>query len=284
MVKALRQVMERQNTTLAKAYKLHRQNTLPTIGGGGLNWLAITNAFLDDLRSKGFKDATIRLYKRPCDGLMELIESDEPPTTGPELQQQYFNAYLKHLSSGSWGRKRNIDLLGIILRYAVEKGGAPEQWLPITAKERQELAGPADSDDATDRPPIKPEQLSKLLDAIEQAGHHELYLAVGLVGLFGLRPCELATMEYREGNLYVGKVKRNSADMKRSGLDQKRKGKRLALAIDVPGKEGLGEQLAESWGTGRRKLPASIQTLIDKHKDGRDVLQRVGNTFAALLS
>ena len=51
MVKALRQVMERQNTTLAKAYHLIGQHTLAKIGGG-LNWLAITNGFLDDCRSK----------------------------------------------------------------------------------------------------------------------------------------------------------------------------------------------------------------------------------------
>ena len=46
-VRTLRQLMEEQNTTLAKAYRVHRQNTLLTIGGG-LNWAAITSAFMKD--------------------------------------------------------------------------------------------------------------------------------------------------------------------------------------------------------------------------------------------
>ena len=157
-------------------------------------------------------DSTFRLYEHPCDGLLELIVSETPPTTEPELQQQYFNAYRKQLPSGSWGRKCNVDILEIILGYAVEQGGAPEHWLAINANERQQLVGPADSDDATERPPIKPQQLSKLLDAIQRSDDDELSLAVDLVGLFGWRPCELATLEWVNGNLCTGKVKRNSAD------------------------------------------------------------------------
>ena len=45
-------------------------------------------------------------------------------------------------------------------------------------------------------------------------------------------------MEFENGKLYVGKVKRNIADMKRSGIDQARKGRRLVMALDsrlVPG-------------------------------------------------
>ena len=68
-------------------------------------------------------------------------------------------------------------------------------------------------------PPLKPEQLAALLDQLEADGKSELRLAVGLVwfglvGLFGLRPAELAALrvEDKDGNLKlrVGQVKRNA--------------------------------------------------------------------------
>ena len=72
------------------------------------------------------------------------MDSEEPPTIGPELQKQYFNANLSHLPSGSWGRRRNTEILERDLRYAVESGGASEKWLPVGANERRDLVVPAD--------------------------------------------------------------------------------------------------------------------------------------------
>ena len=281
-VRTLRQLMEDQNTTLAKAYRFYRERHFPSFGGA-LNWVAITTAFMDDLRSKKYRASTRRGYQFVCDKALEIMDGEEPPTTGPELQRQVFNVYLSHNASGAWARRRNTEILGRILRYAVESGGAPEQWLPMETNERRELVGPADSADSRLTPPVKPTQLSWLLDELERTGEHELRLAVGLVGLFGLRPCELATLEFARGRLWVGKVKRNAADMKQSGVDQKRKGKRLVMAIDVPGKEGLGDELAELWANGGRKFPATLRKWINQHKEGRDALQIVGNSFGNML-
>ena len=91
-------------------------------------------------------------------------------------------------------------------------------------------------------------------------------------------------MEFENGKLYVGKVKRNIADMKRSGIDQARKGRRLVMALDVPGKEGLGDELVTLWATGKLKLPEPLLNKITDHKAGKDALQKVGNKFSELLN
>ena len=58
------------------------------------------------------------------------------------------------MPSGSWGRKRNTDNVGIDLRYAVENGGASEDWLPINASKRRDLLGSADSAESRLTPPV----------------------------------------------------------------------------------------------------------------------------------
>ena len=44
-------------------------------------------------------------------------------------------------------------------------------------------------------------------------GENELRLAVGLVGLYGLRPAELAMLTVKDGKGRVGHVKRNTSSI-----------------------------------------------------------------------
>ena len=104
------------------------------------------------------------------------------------------------------GRKRNLLDVARFLTFAVKKCGADSRWLPLQGEELSELVGVREVAEQ-DTPPIKPEQLSALLDSLDESP--EVRLAVALVGLFGLRPSELMELEVREGNLYVGQTKRN---------------------------------------------------------------------------
>ena len=77
------------------------------------------------------------------------------------------------------------------------------------------MIGTSDGGESSLTPPVKPEQLAALLDALEADGRAELRLAVALVGCFGLRPAELAALSVEDGRLYVASnVKRNSRSMK----------------------------------------------------------------------
>ena len=102
-------------------------------------------------------------------------------------------------------------------------------------------------------PPVKPEQLAALLDALEADGKTELWLAVGLVGLFGLRPSELKVLRIEEDKLYVGSVKRN-----KSSLGKKKKD-RLVFPLDIPKREGEGKRMLDLYISGLVKLPTQIE-------------------------
>lgn len=73
IAKKLRQYMEEQNTTLAKAYRFHHELEFPT-NGGGLDWKAITTAFLQDRRNLKYKASTQRGYWLVCDNLLTLMD------------------------------------------------------------------------------------------------------------------------------------------------------------------------------------------------------------------
>ena len=89
VVRTLRQVMEEQNTKLAKAYSFHRERESPAIGGG-LDWKAITTVFLEDRLSLNYKVSTQRGSRLVCDKFLVLMASENPPSNGPEAQKKFF--------------------------------------------------------------------------------------------------------------------------------------------------------------------------------------------------
>lgn len=123
-------------------------------------------------------------------------------------------------------------------------------------------------------PPIKPDQLAALLDQLEMDGRADLRLAVALVGLYGLRPAELAALKVEDGRLYVGgQVKRNKRTMANP------KPSRLVAALDIPGREGEGARVLNQYISGLIKLPNAIQTQVGKG----NAYKGVGDAFRQLL-
>jgi integrase len=180
--------------------------------------------------------------------------------------------------SGGVGRKRNLQDVARFLTYAVDECGAPTRFYPPVKAKIQELIGTAETS-TTEKltPPIKPEDLAYLLDQLATDGKHELRLAVGLVGLYGLRPAELAVLEVREGKGYVGQVKRNN-----SSMGGKTKAPRLVKAVDIAGREGEGDRLLQLYASGLLKLPKSLRNQIDK-VEAKGRFQDVGADFAQKL-
>jgi integrase len=172
---------------------------------------------------------------------------------------------------GGVGRKRQLLDVAGLLRFAVNKAGAPDRWLPPPAEEIEALIGHSDRHHE-DSVPIKPEQLAALLDALREEGKEELHLAVSLVGLFGLRPAELGVLRIEEGRLYVGNVKRNARTLKVA------KPERRVLPLDLPGREGEGTKAVALLRSGLVKLPGAIRTqaAAGSHKG-------VGDAFRQLL-
>ena len=73
--------------------------------------------------------------------------------------------------------------------------------------------------------------------ALESNNKPQLRLAVGLVGLFGLRPAELAVLSVEDGKLFVGNVKRNRK--------MKKKEQRRVIPLDLPSLPNEGARLVK---------------------------------------
>ena len=112
-----------------------------------------------------------------------------------------------------------------------------------TGERRREIIGAVDAfhDEAKLTQPVTPEQFSALVDALEEEGLMEIRLAVGIVGCFGLRPAELAVMDYRDGRLFVGKIKRNPRDFAKTAQQQQLGGERM---VTPP----LIHHVTQAWG------------------------------------
>ena len=79
-----------------------------------------------------------------------------------------------------------------------------------------------------------------------------------------------------DGRLYVGQVKRNKSTMKKA------KPPRLALALEIPGRED-GAKALQLFASGLVKLPAPLQNRIDAVKAGKATFKAVGDEFRQLL-
>jgi integrase len=276
----VRSLMEERNLSLQDAVKL---NTEALSGGPQQGaedfrgWEAVADRFLKSLA--GLRSSTLGDLRTRVNRTLIALRSRPCPRDGATLMRRYAEKFFDEgCPSGGVGRKRNLQDVARFLTYAVDECGAPTRFYPPAKAKIQELIGTAETS-TTEKltPPIKPEDLAYLLDQLEADGKHELRLAVGLVGLYGLRPAELAVLEVREGKGYVGQVKRNN-----SSMGGKAKSQRPVKALDIAGREGEGDRLLQLYASGLLKLPKSLRNQIDK-VEAKGRFQDVGADFAQKL-
>ncbi len=263
----IRQRMDAHGLGLAEAYGLI--HSAPAAETGRLDWVLVVQKFL--LSREGRRETTLRDLRTRMARTLEVLQATPRPRDGRSLMRAYSAQHFEDCPVGGVGRKRQLLDVAGLLRFAVNKAGAPDRWLPPPAEEIEALIGHADRHHE-DSVPIKPEQLAALLDSLQEAGKAELHLAVSLVGLFGLRPAELGVLRVEEGRLYVGNVKRNARTLKVA------KPERRALPLDLPGREGEGTKAVALLRSGLVKLPGAIrnQAAAGSHKG-------VGDAFRQLL-
>ena len=263
----IRQRMDAHGLGLAEAYGLI--HSAPTAETGRLDWDVVVQKFL--LSREGRRETTLRDLRTRMARTLEVLQATPRPRDGRSLMRAYAAQHFENCPVGGVGRKRQLLDVAGLLRFAVNKAGAPDRWLPPPAEEIEALIGHADRHHE-DSVPIKPGQLAALLDALWEAGKVELHLAVSLVGLFGLRPAELGVLRVEQGRLYVGNVKRNARTLKVA------KPERRVLPLDLPGREGEGTKAMALLRSGLVKLPGAIrsQAAAGSHKG-------VGDAFRQLL-
>ena len=257
----LRERMEERGIILPAAAEL-LATAPPT---GPIDWPSLVGLYLEgrtDLRPTSLGGQTTRLNR-----LLETIGSRPTPRDGPELLCAYARQHFANCPSGGQGRRRQIGDCARFLRWAVERRGIPICWTPPPAGHLAELIGVSDAP-ASATVPISPEALAGLLDNLE-SNRPELWLAVSLVGCYGLRPAELGVLHPKGGLLYVGSVKRNSSSGTRPD--------RLALPLELPGRDD-GARALKLLEAGLLELPLPIRTAMatGHHKP-------VGDAFRQLL-
>ena len=274
----LRTRMDEVNLSLHDALKLNTEllGGSQESNGDFSGWDAVKDRFIKSL--EGLRSSTLADIETRALRAVEALRSRPCPRDGNALMRRYAEKFFEKSPAGGVGRKRALQDVARFLTYAVDECGAPTRFYPPSKSKINELIGSPETS-ASERltPPIKPEDLAALLDQLEADGEHELRLAVGLVGLFGLRPAELAVLTIKEGVGRVGHVKRNSTSM-----GAKAKPARRVMALDVAGREGEGQRLLELYASGLVRLPKSLRNQIDKVGENNSY-QGVGADFAQKL-
>ena len=273
-----------RNISLAEAVRLDEAASVsdkpdaPETASEG--WDVIAEDFLQTKqgrRSNTLKDLELRVERT-----VKALEHKPMPIDGKSLMKKYAQLYFSEMKSGGEGRKRNLNDVSAFLKFAVQEKGKPTRYLPPQKSFIDELVGESETTrKAKLTPPLKPEQLAALLDQLEADGKHDLHLAVGLVGLYGLRPAELAVLQVVEDKdknlkLRVGQVKRNAKTMNR------KKELRLVIPIDIDGRQGEAQRLLRLYHSELVKLPASLLKQIELVEEKKK-FQDVGHEFGQLL-
>ena len=208
------------------------------------------------LRSKAEKDWYTRIRK-----FLELINKRNAPKTGEELVKELARD-LGDITADQ--KKRYINSWCDILNYGIERHSMPKRWTPPSITIKQELKG---SDELTRQdklvPYIEEHDLLRLLDDLESRDP-EMFLATGLISIFGLRISELAVLRVdKNENLFVGHIKNN-----KNTTNKKRKDRRV-FACDLIEKPNLGKKLIGWYKSKLIKLPQTVLTQIELVEEKR---------------
>ena len=208
---------------------------------------------------QGLTSKTEKDWARRISRFLEEMNNNPSPNTGVELIKKLSDKYLTEIEPDE--RKRYINAWCEILKYGIERHSQNEKrWQPPNEAYRKELIGKSNrtkQDKLT--PYIEEHDLHRLLDDLESRDS-SLFLAVGLISIFGLRLSELAVLRVLDGKLYVGNIK-NNINTKAKKED------RRVFPMDLFTRKNLGKKLIELYESKKIPLPKPVLNQIEMVKD-----------------
>jgi len=208
---------------------------------------------------QGLTSKTEKDWARRISRFLEEMNNNPSPNTGVELIKKLSDKYLIDIEPDE--RKRYINAWCEILKYGIERHSQNEKrWQPPSKDYRKELIGKSNrtkQDKLT--PYIEEHDLLRLLDDLESRDP-SLFLAVGLISIFGLRLSELAVLRALDGKLYVGNIK-NNINTKAKKED------RRVFPMDLLARKNLGKKLIELFESKKITLPMPVLNQIEMVKD-----------------
>ncbi len=206
---------------------------------------------------------------------LEVMNKRPAPNTGTELIKLCAAKLGENITPDQ--KKRYLDTWCDILTYGIKRHSMNDKrWQPPEDDYRKELKGVSKKSKKSSLTPyVKESDLLRLLDDLESSDP-EMFLATGLISIFGLRLSELAELEVRGGKLYVGHIKNNL-----NTTNQDRDSRRV-FAMDLTDKPNLGNKLISLLDSELVKLPATVLKQISLVQD-KNSYAEVGKAFTKKL-
>ena len=270
LVNTLSENMRERNIGLGDAFQLLNNAPIDKTSNA-IDWEEIKNKYYTyRVKSGTVKETNFKTNEEyKITRVLDLINAPKNAAyTGKEAMEKYSNLHLKDLPTGSEGRKRNLLDIARFLDFAVDECGIDIKWKPVGKAYLQKLIGKLEKPKLS-TVPIKPDQLFALIDSLFDKP--ELKLAVSLVGLFGLRPAELIKLNFEDGRLFVGQVKRNSKTTEIGKED------RLVMALNINELPDEGTKVVKQFFNGEVKLPKPIHDLLDPNYIKNKNIERAKN-------
>ena len=259
----LKQLVDERHCSLAEAKKKldAKDSATPTITRSvddeDSGWNAVICDFIDKRRQVN-RATTMRDLNCHMKRVRLTLEKKPRPQSGADLMKAYARHHFKNCPAGGSGRVVQLNNVRGLLCHAIKVFAYDSRWEPIEGQDLRDLIGEADDTTGdAQTPPVLPNDLGNLLDAMKADDKVSLMLLVGIVGIYGLRPHEVAQMIWEDGQLRIRPGgKRNKATRGKKARN------RLVLPFDVPGREGEGERLVMLWRTGTVRLPQAVLNAI----------------------
>ena len=268
--------MEERNLSLKEATKFLLEPAARDQASSITNWKNIVETFIESRSDR--RGTTLRDLKTRMRRVLETLESHPKPRDGSTLMKRFAEMHFDNCPAGGQGRKRNLGDVEAFLEFAVNKSGAPTRWLPPDKEFKRNLIGSSSRTSAEALTvPLKGQDLEILLEGLASNEKHSLRLAVGLVGLFGLRPSELGELTVEDGKLYVGSTKRNMQTLHKPKAPPRR-----VIPVNLPSLPNEGQRLIRQYESGIIKLPLAINRAIERAKEKQE-FKEVGDALRQLL-
>ena len=262
-----------------------------------MNWDFAADEYLRRLADLGASHATKSSVKSRLGKVVEIMSAAAPPLNARRLYSQIADTCFARCPPGGNGRKRFFGDISKWINWCIDdQQWLNESWRPLKGEALDVLinkpvanaiAKATDDENGKITPALKPDDLADLLDALWDAGRKETWLAVAVVGLWGLRPHELESAAPVGDGLNITAIRRKRTSFK-IGF-HKESLRRTIPAIPIPGREELASQVLTYWTSGEIRFPAGLQRAIDRYKsEGTQVaegsLRRIGQEFGKLLN
>ena len=227
----LQALMVSQHLGIAEAYKLIDKAEIKTNKSNELAWRNVIDKYRDSKIDSG--EVTKKTWEKNqqlrMNRCLEVLEAQPKPISSKELLEKIIKKY--PTAAGKTGRRRQIQDVADLLRFAVRECGAPTRWLPPEKQFLSKLIGiNKEKEDST---AIKDEQVIRLLASIDDP---LMKNAIGLMACFGLRGVEVGNIQANGKTLYC--TYRKKTARKPEGTKP-----RDIVGLDPIGLEGLSNQL-----------------------------------------